>query len=162
MVTPTSNPASATSIVVAGIDDSPLATPVIERALEAARYRGATLQIVHVFHQPAIVDGGFGAVYPIDMTSLEEAEKEHVWAKVNPMLDQTDTAEAERVAVSRVDLQGYPPDTLVDHVEDAGASLLVIGTRGRGEFASLILGSTSHRALHLSPCDVLVVKPTRG
>jgi nucleotide-binding universal stress UspA family protein len=39
------------------------------------------------------------------------------------------------------------------------ASVLVMGTRGRGEFASLILGSTSHRAIQLATCDVLIVKP---
>jgi nucleotide-binding universal stress UspA family protein len=63
------------------------------------------------------------------------------------------------VPVERVDLDGYPPDTLVAYADDAAASLLVVGTRGRGELASLILGSTSHRALHLAKCDVLVVKP---
>ncbi len=159
MVTPTNNPTGSVPVVVAGIDDSVLAEPVLERALEAARYRGATLQVVHVFHQPAVVDGGFGAVYPIDMTNLREAEKEHVWARVADTLDQVQVPETDRVAVTRVDLEGYPPDTLIDQVKESGASLLVIGTRGRGEFASLILGSTSHRALHLSPCDVLVVKP---
>jgi nucleotide-binding universal stress UspA family protein len=64
------------------------------------------------------------------------------------------------VAIERVDLEGYPPDTLVAYADEVGASLLVVGTRGRGELASLILGSTSHRAIHLSRCDVLVVKPT--
>lgn len=146
-------------IVVAGVDDSPLAVPIIERAIEAARFRGADLHVVHVFHQPAVVDGGFGAVYPIDMTSLRDAEQAHVWSRLADTIDQTGSPGTARVAVTRIDLEGYPPDLLVDHVNDVGASLLVIGTRGRGEFASFILGSTSHRALHLSPCDVLVVKP---
>ncbi|HSM45966.1 MAG TPA: universal stress protein, partial [Acidimicrobiia bacterium] len=68
------------------------------------------------------------------------------------------TIERAEVEVSRVDLEGYPPDTLVDYASDVDASLLVVGTRGRGELASLILGSTSHRAIQLSACDVLVVK----
>ena len=44
------------------------------------------------------------------------------------------------------------------YAKDARASLLVVGTRGRGELGALILGSTSHRAIHLASCDVLVVK----
>jgi nucleotide-binding universal stress UspA family protein len=61
--------------------------------------------------------------------------------------------------VTKVDLDGYPPDTLSSYATEVEAELLVLGTRGRGELASLILGSTSHRALHLATCDVLVVKP---
>jgi nucleotide-binding universal stress UspA family protein len=63
-------------------------------------------------------------------------------------------------SVSRVDLDGYPPDALVGYAEEVAASLLVVGTRGRGEIAALFLGSTSHRAIHLAKCDVLVVRPS--
>jgi nucleotide-binding universal stress UspA family protein len=66
------------------------------------------------------------------------------------------------IDIIRTDLDGYPPDTLVAYAEDVGATLLVVGTRGRGELASLILGSTSSRAIHLAKCDVLVVKPPAG
>jgi nucleotide-binding universal stress UspA family protein len=48
---------------------------------------------------------------------------------------------------------------LVDYTKNVTAKRLIIGTRGRGEVAALVLGSTSHRALHLARCDVLVVKP---
>lgn len=116
-------------VVVAGIDDSPLAVPVIERAIEAARYRDAALEVVHVFHRPAIVDGGFGGIYPIDMSKLASAEYEHVWSRVK------DTIEASPLPITTRDLEGYPPDALVAHVKEVGAALLVIGTRGRGEFA---------------------------
>jgi nucleotide-binding universal stress UspA family protein len=75
-----------------------------------------------------------------------------VWAGVSDTLDIAD------IRVESVDLDGYPPDTLVAYAGDVNASLLVVGTRGRGDFASLILGSTSHRAIHLAECDVLVVK----
>jgi len=75
-----------------------------------------------------------------------------VWAAAAGELDVDD------LEVERVDLEGYPPDVLVDYASQVDAELLVLGTRGRGEIASLILGSTSHRAIHLATCDVLVVK----
>ena len=88
----------------------------------------------------------------MNLEVLAVAERKSVWEPLDEVLSESATT------VSKVDLEGYPPDTLVRYAEDVGASLLVVGTRGRGEFASLILGSTSSRAIHLSPCDVLVVK----
>lgn len=133
--------------VVAGIDDSPVSRLVIDKALEQARWRETELKLVHVFHLPV--------VYPeaaIDWSDVADAQRSAVWAVADEALAGSD------VTVERVDLDGYPPDALVAYAAEVDAALLVVGTRGRGEFASLILGSTSHRALHLAPCDVLVVK----
>jgi nucleotide-binding universal stress UspA family protein len=84
---------------------------------------------------------------------MARLERAGIWAQVNAQLDESG------VDVTRVDLDGYPPDALVTYCQDVDASLLVVGTRGRGDFASIILGSTSHRAIQVSKCDVLVVKP---
>ncbi len=139
-------------IVVVGIDESEHAVTVIERARDESRYRGADLHVVHVFHAPSIPYLGS----PVDVPAIATAERREVWERADPVLSDPG------VAVTKVDLEGYPPDTLVDYVRDVGADLLVVGSRGRGELAALILGSTSHRAVHLAPCDVLVVKPSHA
>lgn len=139
-------------IIVAGIDDTGLSTVVLEHALEEARFRNAELHVVHVFHLPATVTSGYG-IFPVDVERLAESERQRVWDLVRGHLDRSD------IDVRRIDLEGYPPDALVAYVKNVEAGLLVVGTRGRGELASMILGSTSHRAIHLSPCDVLVIKP---
>lgn len=133
--------------VVAGIDDSPMSRLVIDRALEQARWRGTELKLVHVLYLPAVYTGAM-----VDWTKVAEAQRSAVWEAADAHLADPD------VTVERVDLDGYPPDTLVEYATEVDASLLVVGTRARGEFASLILGSTSHRASHLASCDVLVVK----
>ncbi len=134
-------------VVVVGVDASPVAVQVVGRAIEEAERRRSELHAVHVLRTPVVyVETG------MNLEVLAVAERKSVWEPLEDVLGGSATP------VTNVDLEGYPPDTLVRYAEDVGASLLVVGTRGRGEFASLILGSTSSRAIHLSPCDVLVVK----
>ncbi|HSK07323.1 MAG TPA: universal stress protein [Acidimicrobiia bacterium] len=135
-------------VVVAGVDSSDHAVKVLGRACDEARRREAELHVVHVFNPPMIY-----MEVPIDMGEIAEGERRAVWSQLEPTLSRAG------VPVTRVDLDGYPPDVLVAYATDVEASVLVVGTRGRGDFASLILGSTSHRAIQLATCDVLVVKP---
>lgn len=135
-------------MVVAGIDDSAVSKTVLSKAIQEAEWREADLHVVHVVHLPMV----YGDM-PIDMREVAEAQRRAVWEGLDPIIDSA------AITVKRVDLEGYPPDLLVDYASGQEASLLVVGTRGRGELASLILGSTSHRAIHLAECDVLVVKP---
>ena len=139
-------------VVVVGVDTSDHAISVVKTAIAEARRRDAALHVVHVFHPPVIPYLGA----PVDLRVMAEAEREAVWNHINPHLAQID------IEVEQVNLEGYPPDALVDYVNSVEADLLVVGSRGRGELAALILGSTSHRAVHLAPCDVLVVKPSHA
>lgn len=133
--------------VVAGIDHSAVSRLVVARGIEQARWRGTELHVVHVTYTPVVYTEA-----AINWDEVARAQRETVWAGV------TDAIDASGLRIERVDLEGYPPDTLLSYASDVAASLLVVGTRGRGDFASLILGSTSHRAIHLAECDVLVVK----
>lgn len=133
--------------VVAGVDDSPISISVVERAIEEARWRKTEVRVVHVLYMSVTY-----ADVPVDWDTIAEAQRTSVWAELDAVIAGAD------VPIEKVDLDGYPPDTLVAYATANDASLLVVGSRGRGELASLILGSTSHRAIHLSECDVLVVK----
>jgi nucleotide-binding universal stress UspA family protein len=133
--------------VVAGVDESPVSRTVVARAIEEARWRGADLHVVYVVYLPAVYTNA-----AVDWGEVAEAQRASVWAGLDDVIAESD------VTIDRVELEGYPPDVLVDYADEVKASLLVVGTRGRGEFASLILGSTSHRAIHLARSDVLVVK----
>jgi nucleotide-binding universal stress UspA family protein len=137
--------------VVAGIDDSPVSRLVVARGIEQARWRGTDLHVVHATYMPIVYTDA-----AIDWDEVASAQRESVWARAADLLDAAD------LNVERVDLEGYPPDTLVRYAGEVSASMLVVGTRGRGDFAALILGSTSHRAIHLSECDVLVVKAPKS
>lgn len=119
--------------------------------MEQARWRNTELHVVHIFHLPMVYTEA-----AINWNEVAEAQRSAVWAAV------AEDFEVEDIKIEKIDLEGYPPDMLVDYASQVDAELLVVGTRGRGEIASLILGSTSHRAIHLASCDVLVVKAALG
>lgn len=135
--------------VVAGVDGSPITERVVKRAIEEAAVRDTALHLVHVFHPPMFLAAD--AAY--DWTSAAAAERKAIWDQV------VRWTAGMPIETLQVDLEGYPPDTLVDYCDNVTADLLVMGTRGRGDFASFILGSTSHRAVQLAHCDVLIIRP---
>ena len=81
-----------------------------------------------------------------------EAQRANVWKEIEPLL------EGCQRPVQRVDLEGYPPDVLVDYANEQAIDLMVVGSRGRGDLASLVLGSTSHRVVNHASCDVLIAR----
>ncbi|MEX1043540.1 MAG: universal stress protein [Acidimicrobiia bacterium] len=137
--------------IIAAVDGSPVGRNVLSKAVEQARLTNTKLHVVHVFQPPTVVYGMAGT-YIFDEQALAESEQKAVWEAVGPQLAETG------VEWVRADLSGYPPTAITEYAKDVDATLIVIGTRGHGEFRSLVLGSTSHGVIHDSPCDVLVVK----
>ena len=138
-------------IIVAAVDSSPMATQVVDRALDQARKLGGEVHVVHVYQPPAsmyALDAGFA----LAADDLARAERQAVWDMLSDRLD------ASGVTWSKVELDGHPASQVSAYAGEMDADMIVIGTRGRGEFASLVLGSTSHGVIHHAPCDVLVVR----
>ena len=138
-------------IVVVGVDDSPRSAVAARKAGRMAVWLDAELHAVHVTHVPAAMLAVLAGVED-GTTEFTELQRRAVWDAVDPVLDRSGAR------VTRVDLEGHPADALVGYAEEVGAALVVVGSRGRGEFASLVLGSTSHRVVNQATCDVLVAK----
>ncbi len=138
-------------IVVVGVDDTDRSLIAARKALRLATMLDAELHAVFVAHVPPAMLAVLAGV-PAAAGEFADAQREGVWAGVGPLLDETS------VPVHRIDLEGYPADALVEYAQDVGAGLIVVGSRGRGDLASLVLGSTSHRVVNQAPCDVLIAK----
>ncbi len=80
-----------------------------------------------------------------------------------PIVTRTVKAVDERLAATGRALQGAPGPVIVEACEEAGADLLVAGSRGYGPVLRVLLGSVSTHLAHHAPCPVLVVpRPGAG
>lgn len=138
-------------IIVVGVDDSERSVVAARKACRLAAEFDAEVHAVFVVHVPAAMLAVLAGV-PSAASDFAEAQRKATWDAVGPVLDDSG------VPVARVDLEGYPADALVEYAAEIGAGLIVVGSRGRGDLASLVLGSTSHRVANHAPCDVLVAK----
>ena len=53
---------------------------------------------------------------------------------------------------------GYAAREIMNDADEVNADVIVMGSRGRGDLAGLLLGSTAHKVIHLSDRPVLVVR----
>ncbi len=141
------------STIVVGVDGSTGAQEALRFAAEEARLRRATLRLVTAWHIPSMAYGA-GFVAPVDRREFErnaEAECEKALAAVR---EQTTDLEIQRVAS-----EGQAARVLLQEARDA--DLLVVGTRGHGGFAGLLLGSVSQQCAQHAPCPVVIVNEPR-
>jgi len=141
--------------IVVGADDSRPGRLAVSRARQLAEQLDADLHVVFVSHVPATVLAAMSGL-PTIGEDFAEAQRASVWKEIDPLLEGCSQH------VERVDLEGYPPDVLVEYAAHQDADVLVVGSRGRGDLASLVLGSTSHRVANHAPCDVLIVRGRDG
>ena len=132
--------------VVVGVDGSETARRALQWAADEAQRRGADLEIVHAWHPPI---QPLGLVLPaVDRASSEANGKALLGAA-------TSAVGSRPFIVEPVLVEGPPARSLLE--VSAGAALLVVGSRGRGGFAGLLLGSASSQVLHHAPCPLVLV-----
>ncbi|WP_112237262.1 universal stress protein [Kribbella monticola] len=151
VVVPPDRPSEDTDGVVVGVDGSELSIDAVDFAFEQAQARNTTLTAVMAWHDPVRTGPGdlLPLVYDLDALQQESAA----------LLAESVAGHAEKypdVVVRQELVRGYPDDVLID--ASRSAELLVVGSRGRGAFRGLLLGSTSRALVHYAPCPIAVVR----
>jgi nucleotide-binding universal stress UspA family protein len=90
------------------------------------------------------------------MTSSESAEA--AGADVTSTVEALTKAGVKAHGVVRDALYGHAAREIVSEAAERGADVIVMGSRGRGDLAGLVLGSTAHKVIHLADRQVLVVR----
>jgi nucleotide-binding universal stress UspA family protein len=140
--------------VVVGVDGAQESQSAIGYAFEQASSRGTSLDVVHAWsHEHAPLTGvlaeALSADYEVEPEKeLLVAESLAGWREKYPDVD---------LRISLV--HGEAVSSLLQHAD--GAQLLVVGSRGRGGFKGLLLGSVSHSLLQQAGAPVAVVRGHR-
>jgi nucleotide-binding universal stress UspA family protein len=136
---PEAAPAAADAPVVVGVDGSAGSTTALEYAAAEADWRGRRLLVIY-------------AGVPSTGPATRQAE---------PLLaEAVDEVRALHPRLP-VDGQVWPGDDAAEGLVEASknAAIVVVGSRGRGGFAGLLLGSVSQALVHHAHCPVLVIPP---
>lgn len=141
-----------TGPVVVGTDGSAWSDAALAYAFDEAASRGTDLTVVRVWNE--IVDHGALRAHPlaVDPAEIETAERKAAEEQLAPWRDRFPELPVETVVV-----RDRPVRALLGF--GARAQLLVVGSRGRGGFGGMVLGSTSQALVAHSECPVMVVRP---
>ena len=136
--------------VVVGVDGSPSAEIALRHAIRQARAWDA--ELVAVAGVPVGAGAGLLAWLPASID--HEQVLADVTEGLNVIIDRHE-AEHPGLTIKRIVLDGTGAELLTEF--STASDLIVVGSRGRGGFRGLLLGSTSQAVLHHSACPVMVV-----
>ena len=139
-------------LIVVGVDGSEGALAALNFALDEAKLRQATLRVVHTWqirYSGGFGMEGFGPVIPADFEVRRTAE-----GVLHDVLQEA-VPDADGVVIESRVAEGGAATVLVD--ESRNADLLVVGSRGLGGFAGLLLGSVGQQCAHHAACPVAIV-----
>jgi nucleotide-binding universal stress UspA family protein len=136
-------------------DFSATAERALEMTIELGRALAAEVEIVHVSAPVLMLPPPFEAVpVPTLFPDLPRRAEEGLEATAARVRDAG-------LGCTIKLLDGTPHIEIVREAEALGASLIVMGTHGRGGIGHAVLGSVAERVLHRAKCPVVVVPDRR-
>lgn len=138
--------------VVVGVDGSPTSEAALAFAFEAASVRGAPLTAVTCWQDFMVESAYTASRFTVDWGQVEEDERRLLAERLAGWQEKYPD-----VPVTRVVLRDRPVRALMRY--GAEAQLVVVGSRGHGGFAGMLLGSTSQALAYNAPCPLAIVRP---
>ena len=136
-------------VIIWATDGSSGAEQALQFAKGLAQADGARLVVVHVKE----IMAGRGGGYPV------KVDEDEVQAAIRKQVEDL-KQEGLQAKLQLADVMaGGAAHVIAEIANEEGADLIVAGTRGHGPLSGLLLGSVTHRLLHIVHCPVLVVPP---
>jgi nucleotide-binding universal stress UspA family protein len=146
--------ARAKNRIVVGIDGSEPARRALAWAFEEADLRGADVVAVHAWTYPVAGPSLTTVGYVPQGIDFAEEARQLLECEIKEVTGGTDYPKVERRVV-----EGSGTTALLRESQNAG--MLVIGSRGLGGFAGLLLGSVGHQCAQHASCPVVIIPHER-
>jgi len=144
------------SRIVVGVDGSPSSRMALRWALRQANFTGGTVDAILAWQIPMVLQSyGMAPVYVEQDGGFEDDARKTLEAVISE-----EVAPADSQRVRSLVIHGNPAQVLLDAA--VGADLLVVGSRGHGEFAEALLGSVSQNCVHHASGPVLIMRGEPG
>ena len=135
--------------IVVGFEGSAHSSAALRWAAEEAATKTGEVCVVFCWQMPFLSFPG-----AFDRDELESTYKEFLNKSVRDVMPDPG------VPLQLVVAEGETTESLLEAAARTEANLLVLGIRGRSQFAGLLLGSVSQGCAAAAPCPVVLVKPT--
>ncbi len=142
----TSSSSSPSHRIVVGVDGSESSMQALAWAVSQAELTHSSLLVLSAWHWPVV----WGVPLAPPFNPAEDAE-----TVMKEVLDPIRKTHPDLTIESTI-VEGHPAPALIE--ASRGSDLLVLGSRGHGEFAGMLLGSVSEHCVSNAKCPVLVFR----
>ncbi|HTP14381.1 MAG TPA: universal stress protein [Streptosporangiaceae bacterium] len=138
--------------LLVAVDHSHVSEHVLKAATELALLASAEVWVLHLREREAMAKApGAPALVAAETTDKAEAE-------VEAAVDKLARAGVKAHGEVRNTIFGHAAREIIADAEAHDVGLIIMGSKGRGDLAGLVLGSTTHKVIHLTERPVLVVR----
>ena len=136
--------------LLVAIDHSKATERVLDAARDLAALSGGEVWVLHLREREILPKAG-GLVSSDEFADAAQAQ-------VDSAVGELTKAGIKAHGVLRSTLYGYAAREIVEDAKSLDVDVIILGSRGRGDLAGLVLGSTAHKVIHLADRPVLVVR----
>ena len=135
--------------ILVAVDHSEISDRALDAARDLALLSKGEVWVLHMREREVAVKTS---------VSLSDESMDEASAAVAAAVDKLTAAGVKAHGDVGTTLFGYAARNIVDDAKEHDVDVIVMGSRGRGDLAGLILGSTAHKVIHLADRPVLIVR----
>ncbi len=142
------------------VDGSDHSWKAVDIASNVAKACGAELLVLHVASEDQSTEG-LEKLALEGIAIKESASRAQFLSALSDQMTEGAEKRVQRNGVDRLTIrivEGHPAHEIVKTAKSENVDMIFLGSRGRSDMMGLVMGSVSHKVMHLAPCTCVVVR----